>query len=173
MVFAENVGHTGRAYFLSPILFAGDCLKRFGFKATFMTGLTICGCGCLVFWPSAVLQSYTGFCISMFIVGAGLATIEVGANIFMVLCGPPEYSEIRLNLAQSVQPVGSLLSSLIAGRVLPDVEHRSKNTSLADVQWIYLAFGLFAFLLAFSIHYVDVPEVKFVPPVATCTPGFP
>lgn len=140
-----------------------------------MTGLTICGCGCLVFWPSAVLRSYVGFCISMFIVGSGLATIEVGANIFMVLCGPERYSEIRLNLAQGLQPVGSLLSSLIAGKVLPDVSRRSGDASLADVQWIYLAFGMFAFLLAFTFYYVDVPEVKLVvpPPTGNIPSGFP
>jgi len=57
-------------------------LKRCGFKATIMAGLTIAGCGCLVFWPSAVLQSYEGFCVSMLLMGMGLATCVPALTIF-------------------------------------------------------------------------------------------
>jgi len=68
-------------------------LKGYGFKATIMAGLTIAGCGCLVFWPSAVLQSYEGFCISMFLVGMGLATWVPALVIF---CGEANFSsELR------------------------------------------------------------------------------
>lgn len=61
-------------YFAAPLLFSGFSLKRYGFKVTFIIGLCIDGCGCLIYWPSAVLQSYPGFCISMVVVGSGLAT---------------------------------------------------------------------------------------------------
>ena len=60
-------------------------LKRYGFKATIMVGLAIAGCGCLVFWPSAVLQSYEGFCVSMFLVGMGLATWVPAPAVFFGL----------------------------------------------------------------------------------------
>lgn len=42
----------------------------------------------------------------MFVVGAGLSTLETGADNFLAICGPPRYSEIRLNLAQGIQGVG-------------------------------------------------------------------
>lgn len=63
--------------------------------------------GCLLFWPSVLGRSFGGFCGSMFVVGAGLATLETAADPFLAICGPPRYSEIRLNLAQAVQGVGS------------------------------------------------------------------
>ncbi|RPB00539.1 MFS general substrate transporter [Choiromyces venosus 120613-1] len=152
------------AYAIMPLFIGGPVLKRYGFKATIMTGLTIAGCGCLIFWPSAVLESYEGFCVSMFFVGTGLATIECAANLFMTLCGPAKYSEIRLNLVQGVQPVGIILASTFASKVLPTIyknpEGSLAETSLVDIQWIYLAFGLFSFILAFAFYYADIPEVK-------------
>ncbi|CUS12976.1 unnamed protein product [Tuber aestivum] len=155
---------TEQAYAIAPQLIGGPVLKRYGFKATIITGLTASGCGCLVFWPSGVLRSYEGFCTSMFLVGMGLATIECAANLFMILCGPSEYSEIRLNLVQGVQPVGTLLASIFASEVLPAVaenrEGSPAETWLIDAQWIYLAFGLFTFILAFAFYYADIPEVR-------------
>ncbi|CAZ83370.1 unnamed protein product [Tuber melanosporum] len=152
------------AYAIAPLLIGGPVLKRYGFKATIMVGLTISGCGCLVFWPSAVLRSYGGFCASMFLVATGLAMIECAANLFMILCGPTKYSEIRLNLVQSVQPVGILLASTFASKVLPTVSGTQERiltvTSLIDAQWIYLAFALFTFILAFAFYYADIPEVS-------------
>jgi FHS family L-fucose permease-like MFS transporter len=35
----------------------------------------------------------------------------------MSICGPPKYSEIRLNLAQAVQGVGSMAAPLLASYV--------------------------------------------------------
>ncbi|PWW80720.1 MFS general substrate transporter [Tuber magnatum] len=152
------------AYAIAPQLIGGPVLKRYGFKATIITGLTAAGCGCLVFWPSGVLRSYGGFCSSMFLVGMGLATIECAANLFMILCGPTKYSEIRLNLVQGVQPIGTVLASIFASKVLPTVaedrEVSPAETWLIDAQWIYLAFGLFTFLLAFAFYYANIPEVK-------------
>jgi FHS family L-fucose permease-like MFS transporter len=68
-------------------------------------------------WPSGVKHSFGGFCGSMFVVGAGLATLETAADPFLSICGPPRYSEIRLNLAQAFQAVGSFVAPLLASRV--------------------------------------------------------
>ncbi len=87
------------AYFICPLTISGWILRRFGFRVTFMTGLAVLAVGCLLFWPSGVKKSFGGFCGSMFIVGAGLSTLETGADNFLSICGPPRYSEIRLNLA--------------------------------------------------------------------------
>lgn len=82
----------------------------------------------------------------------------------MILCGPAKYSEIRLNLAQGVQPVGILLASMLASNVLPTVPEKRRGslpvTSLIDAQWIYLGFGIFSFILAFAFYYADIPEAK-------------
>jgi hypothetical protein len=145
------------AYLVGTLTFGRLVLKNWGFKACYIVGLCIYACGTLIFWPSAVLTSFPAFLVSNFIVGLGLSTLEISANPFVALCGPPEYMEIRLNLSQGVQAVGSVVSPLLAQKVL--FKNVVGNTgSLIDVQWTYLGIALFTVLLAVAYYYVPLPE---------------
>ncbi|KAK4039164.1 hypothetical protein C8A01DRAFT_47302 [Parachaetomium inaequale] len=136
-----------------------------GFKATIMAGLLIYGVGTIMFWPGAVVGAYGGFMASSFVVGFGLAVLETAANPFLVLCGPPEYADARLLLAQGVQAVGSVLSGLLADRIffvarLEGDRGTLNSTTLVDVQWTYLAVTLLSVLLALFFYYVPLPEAS-------------
>lgn len=145
-------------YFIGPPLVGRTVLKHWGFKSTFITGLCIYACGTLIFWPSAVLTSYSAFIVSNFIVGFGLAVLETAANPFIALCGPLENSEIRLNISQGVQAVGSVVSPLLAKKVL--FKKVTDVSSLVDVQWTYLGIALFDVLLAVAFYYLPIPEAS-------------
>lgn len=145
-------------YLVGPPLIAQIVLKRWGFKSTFITGLCIYACGTLIFWPSAILNSYAAFAVSNFIVGLGLAVLETAANPFIALCGPQENSEVRLNISQGVQAIGSVLSPLLAKKVL--FKSVTDVSSLVDVQWTYLGIALFDVLLAVAFYYLPVPEAS-------------
>ncbi|RCI08570.1 hypothetical protein L249_4777 [Ophiocordyceps polyrhachis-furcata BCC 54312] len=169
----------GGGYFLGPLLVGGWILRRDehhrsqrhgevdadnvgGFKATFIVGLCIYGIGTIIFWPSAVTNSYGGFMLSNFVVGFGLSVLEVGANTFMVLCGPAEFGPTRLLLAQAVQGVGSVLSGLLADKVffknIANDDPRDSMT-LINVQWTYLGITLLCVVLGLFFFYVPLPEV--------------
>lgn len=107
-----------------------------------MTGLCVLAVGCLLMWPSGVKHSFGGFCGSMFVVGAGLSTLETAADPFLSICGPPRYFEIRLNLAQAVQAVGSFVAPLLASRVF-FAKTVDTNQGLKNVQWTYLGVACF------------------------------
>lgn len=160
MTSAQTLGiHSAyfSAYLIGTLTFGRLVLKHWGFKACYMVGLCLYACGTLIFWPSAVLTSFPAFLVSNFIVGLGLSTLEISANPFVALCGPPEYMEIRLNLSQGVQAIGSVVSPLLAQKVLfKDVA--GETGSLIDVQWTYLAIALFTVLLAVAFYYVPLPE---------------
>ena len=146
------------AYFLCPITISGWILRRFGFRVTFMTGLSVLAIGCLLFWPSGVKRSFGGFCGSMFVVGAGLSTLETAADPFLSICGPPRYSEIRLNLAQAVQGCGSFVAPLLASRVF--FAHTVNNAQgLKNVQWTYLGVACFVGLLLILFFLAPMPEI--------------
>lgn len=145
-------------YAIGPLLVGRPVLKNWGFKSTFITGLCIYGCGALIFWPSAVLTSSAAFTISNFIVGCGLGVLETAANPFISLCGPLENAEIRLNISQGVQAIGSVVSPLLAQKVL--FKSVKDVASLVDVQWTYLGIALFDVLLAVAIYYLPVPEAS-------------
>ncbi|KAL4875003.1 major facilitator superfamily domain-containing protein [Aspergillus karnatakaensis] len=145
-------------YLVAPPVVGRTVLKRWGFKATFITGLCFYACGSLIFWPSAVLTSYSAFLVSNFITGCGLAILETAANPFIALCGPLENSEVRLNISQGVQAVGSVLSPLLAKKVL--FRSVTSVSSLVDVQWTYLGIALFDVLLALAFYYLPIPEAS-------------
>lgn len=183
---AQTLGLTsvyfGGGYFFGPIL-VGEWLLRHdehhrshkkrrdtnsiepdvgGFKTTFIVGLLIYGTGTIMFWPGAVLAAYGGFMVSSFVVGFGLAVLETAANPFLILCGPPEYADTRLLLAQGVQAVGSVLSGLLANNVFfatIEEDRPVDSTTLIDVQWTYLAVTLLSVLLALYFYYMPLPEV--------------
>ena len=88
---AQGAGLSGAyfgAYFLGPLTYSGYILRKWGYRATFITGLIIYGIGALMFWPSGVKRSFGGFVGSMFIVGSGLSTLETSANPFIAVCKP-------------------------------------------------------------------------------------
>ncbi|KAM0808474.1 putative Major facilitator superfamily (MFS) profile domain-containing protein [Seiridium cardinale] len=181
MTVAQTIGLTsmyfGVGYLLGPLI-VGEWILRHdehrrtrkhdgsptvgGFKATFILGLSIYGIGTIMFWPSAVLTSFPGFMISNFVVGFGLAVLETAANPFIVLCGPLNYAEMRLCLAQGIQAVATVISQLLAQKVfftgIQGTE--TDSTLLLDVQWTYLAITLLCAALALFFYYLPLPEVS-------------
>lgn len=141
-------------YLIGPLTFGRIVFQVWGFKVCYMVGLVVYACGALVFWPSAVLTSFPAFLVSNFIVGAGLSTLELAANPFIALCGPPEYAEVRLNLSQGVQAIGTIVSPLLAKKVL----FTASASNLIDVQWTYLGLSFFSIALAVIYFYVPLPE---------------
>ncbi|KAJ9619568.1 hypothetical protein H2203_008348 [Taxawa tesnikishii (nom. ined.)] len=143
-------------YAFGPITFGRSVLKRWGFKACYTVGLAIYACGTLIFWPAAVLTSFTAFIIVNFIVGMGLSTLEIAANPFIALCGPMEYAEIRLNLSQGFQAIGTVVAPLIAHKAM--FQDNMSAPSLVDTQWAYLGIAFFTVFLAVAYYYVPLPE---------------
>lgn len=142
-------------YLIGPLTLGRFVLKSYGFKASMMVGLTIYGCGSLIFWPSAVLTSFTAFIFANFILAFGLSCLEIAANPYVILCGPRENGAIRLNLSQAFQAIGTVASTAIATRVL-----LKNSSSLVNTQWAYLGIALLAFVLAVIFYYVPLPEVS-------------
>lgn len=182
MSTAETIGlssiYFGGGYLVGPLL-VGEWILRHdehsrsrrkkngpdqigGYRATFIVGLCFYGVGTIMFWPSAVLTSFAGFMICNFVVGFALAIIETGANPFLVFCGPMDYAEMRLCLAQGIQAATTVLSGLLAQKVFFTTLDASGGTSslvLLDVQWTYLAITLLCVVLALFFYYMPLPEV--------------
>jgi FHS family L-fucose permease-like MFS transporter len=76
----------------------------------------------------------------------------------VILGGPPRYSEIRINIAQAFNGIGTVVAPVLASYVF------FKNTgtdqqSLESVQWTYLAIACFVFLLAIVYYFSPIPEI--------------
>ncbi|KAF2157170.1 MFS general substrate transporter [Myriangium duriaei CBS 260.36] len=143
-------------YFVGPLTVGRLVLKKWGFKACYNVGLATYACGTLIFWVAAVLTSFPTDVVVNFIVGVGLSILETGANPFISLCGPPEYAEIRLNLSQGFQAIGTIIAPLIAEKAF--TKYTNNAPSLINTQWAYLGIAFFTCMLAFAYYYVPLPE---------------
>ena len=77
------------AYLPAACGYANWVLRHYGYKATFMLGLTLYGIGALCMWPAGLNRSFGGFCAATFVIGSGLGSLETAANPFMAVTGPP------------------------------------------------------------------------------------
>jgi FHS family L-fucose permease-like MFS transporter len=93
-------------------------VKRYSYKKGIMLGLALYAVGALLFYPAARFEVFTFFLLSLYILTFGLAFLETTANPYILEMGPEETATRRLNLAQSFNPVGSLLGMFVASKFI-------------------------------------------------------
>lgn len=104
------------AFYLGYFLFAmpaGLLMRRYGYKAGIVVGLTLYGAGAFLFYPAAALRTYGFFLFALFVIASGLSFLETSANPFVTVLGPAEGAERRLNFAQAFNPLGSIAGVMI------------------------------------------------------------
>ena len=92
---------------------AAIIMQRKGYKFGLVMGLFLYVIGTLLFWPAAMVGQYGFFLLALFVIAAGLACLETGANPFIAQLGDSATSERRLNLAQAFNPLGAISGALI------------------------------------------------------------
>src|SRR5690606_8570237 len=70
--------------------------------------------GGLLFYPSSKTMEYWHFLVSLYILAGGLSILETSANPYIIVLGPEETGTQRLNLAQSFNPIGSILGVVLS-----------------------------------------------------------
>ncbi|KAF2846493.1 MFS general substrate transporter [Plenodomus tracheiphilus IPT5] len=146
------------AYPLASLGHANWLLRHWGYKAVFIWGLFLYGVGSLIAWPCLVYRSFGGFCAAIFVIGNGLGSLETAANPYLAVCGPPRYSEIRINVAQAFNGIGTVVAPVLASYVFFKNTGTDEN-ALKNVQWTYLAIACFVFALAVVYFFSPIPEI--------------
>jgi len=100
------------AYFLMAIP-AGMILKKWGYKATMISGLLAFAFGAFLFVPAANNLSYITFLVALFIIGCGLTMLETSANPYAAVLGNSSKATSRLNLAASFNGLAAMVAPLI------------------------------------------------------------
>ena len=155
-------------------------IRRFSYKKGILLGLLLYAVGAFLFIPAAAKESFTFFCLSLYILTFGLAFLETTANPFILSLGAKENSTRRLNLAQSFNPVGSLTGMAVASwivlpRLLSD-QHRdaagvnhfaelSESVKAAErvhdlgaIRDAYVALGIAVVIVFIIIAITRMPE---------------
>ena len=93
-------------------------IRKYSYKSGILLGLALYATGAFLFIPAAAQQSFTFFCLSLYILTFGLAFLETTANPFILSLGAKETSTRRLNMAQAFNPIGSLCGMSVASLVV-------------------------------------------------------
>lgn len=73
-----------------------------------------------------------------------------------LVCGPPRYAEIRINISQAFNGIGTVVAPVLGSYVFFAFDD---ETALRNVQWVYLAIAIFVFILAFVFFLSVIPEI--------------
>src|SRR6202142_502674 len=148
-------------YFLAALP-AGWLMERIGYKKGILTGLMICAMGALLFIPAASSLLYVFFLFALFVMACGQSFLEVAANPYVTILGPPESSERRLNLAQSFNSVGAVVTPYIgAAFILPNTKAGAAATDeVKTVIGPYVVIAGVFLLVAVMILLTRLPETQ-------------
>ena len=105
------------AYFVFSIPSA-KIIDTIGYKKTIVAGLLTMAVGALVFIPAASLPSYPVFLTALIILAAGITALQVAANPYVAVLGPPETASSRLNLAQAFNSLGTTIGPYLGGLLI-------------------------------------------------------
>jgi FHS family L-fucose permease-like MFS transporter len=89
-------------------------IKKFSYKAGVLLGLGMFVIGSLLFYPASITMNYFHFLGALYILAGGLSILETSANPYIIAMGPEETGTRRLNLAQSFNPIGSILGVVLS-----------------------------------------------------------
>jgi FHS family L-fucose permease-like MFS transporter len=152
------------AFFLAYLVFsdpASKLIEIVGYKRTMVVSLFIQVAGCLLFVPAAKLVSFQLFLTAVFVVGAGVTSLQTAVNPYAAILGPEESAPIRLNLAQAFNSIGGTIAPLVAGAfILTDQSVTASKASIADtVRGPYLAIAAALLILGFAVAFSHLPPV--------------
>ena len=102
------------AYFIVSLP-AAALIKKVGYKFGIVSGLSIAGIGCLLFYPSAGMQSYPLFLFSLFVLASGITCLQVSANPYVASLGSAQTASSRLNLTQAFNSLGTTVAPFFGG----------------------------------------------------------
>jgi FHS family L-fucose permease-like MFS transporter len=162
------------AYFLMAIP-AGMILKKWGYKATMISGLLAFAFGAFLFVPAANNLSYITFLIALFIIGCGLTMLETSANPYAAVLGDPAKATSRLNLAASFNGLAAMVAPLIGGLFILSGKSHTKDElaamtdvnrnsyfleEAASVKTPYITLGVVLLVIAVIFYFIHLPEIK-------------
>jgi FHS family L-fucose permease-like MFS transporter len=145
-----------------------------GYKRTMVAGLSISALGALLFLPAARVPSYPLFLAALMVLAAGITALQVAANPYVAVLGPPATASSRLNLAQAVNSLGHTTAPWIGGLLILNAAPKSaadlrqmsagalqayRIHEASSVQLPYLLIGLALLLIAVIIGLSKLPPM--------------
>ena len=129
-------------------------IRRRSFKSGIILGLLLYAAGAMLFLPAARVASYGFYLVAIYVMAGGCSVLETTANPYVMSMGDPGTATRRLNIAQSFNPVGSILGILMSKYFILD------DISLYSISGTYAALGLVLLGILVVMLFARMPSGK-------------
>jgi MFS transporter, FHS family, L-fucose permease len=161
------------AYFIMSLP-SGYIVEKIGYKKGIVLGLVIAGIGCLMFYPSAAVRSYGLFLTAFFVLASGITLLQVAANPYVTILGPPQTASSRLNLTQAFNSLGTTIAPIFGSMLIlsvavlstdalsalsPDELAAYQLKEAAAVQIPYVVLAVILFIIAGVFAVIKLPII--------------
>ncbi|WP_090154133.1 sugar MFS transporter [Dyadobacter soli] len=136
---------------------AGVLVSKFGFKQSMVAGFAVAAVGTFLFFPASLMHQYYLFLAALFILAVGIVILQVAANPYITLLGPPETASSRFNLIQALGSLGTTVAPLLGlWYILSETSHVGQSSEA--VRLPYLCITALVILIAFVISQLKLPN---------------
>src|SRR6202790_2444245 len=168
------------AFFLAYFIFSipsAKIIDAIGYQKTMVVGLLTMGLGAFLFVPAAIALSYPLFLGALMVLAAGITALQVAANPYVSVLGPPETASSRLNLTQAFNSLGTTIGPYIGGLLILGTVAENKDTiskmstdalhamhlqEAASVKLPYIVIGLILLIFAVIMSLFKLPTIPSV-----------
>ena len=165
----------GLGYFIFALP-AAIFIKKYSYKSGILLGLGLYIIGCLMFFPAKMTGNYFHFLGALWILFGGLSILETASNPYIIAMGSEKTGTRRLNLAQSFNPLGSIMGVVLSQIfILSELNSASaseralmatsdlqaiQNSELNAVTMTYVSIGFLLLILWLVIALVKMPKAS-------------
>jgi FHS family L-fucose permease-like MFS transporter len=161
------------AYFVFSVPL-GRVVEWIGYKWTMVAGLFTMGLGALLFIPAASVPSYPLFLFALIVLAGGITALQVSANPYVAVLGPPRTASSRLNLAQAFNSLGTTIAPYLGGMLILSAAPKTMEEirqmpagalqayrlhQASSIKLPYLVLGLIAIALGVVIAAFKLPPI--------------
>ena len=129
-------------------------VKKFSYKAGIILGLMLYAGGAILFLPAAKTESYLFYLVAIYILAGGCSVLETTANPYILSMGSAETATRRLNIAQSLNPIGSIMGIILSKQFI------LRDISLNSISETYMGLGLVLLAIMIIMLMSRMPEGK-------------
>jgi FHS family L-fucose permease-like MFS transporter len=152
------------AYFVFSVPSA-KIIDWIGYKKAMIVGLVTMVVSCLAFYPAAKIPSFPFFLAALIVLATGITILQVAANPYVAVLGPPRTASSRLNLTQAFNSLGTAVFPWIGAHLILGttatamVQSTSKEADAVVKLYVYF-FAAALVLLAIGIGMFKLPKIE-------------
>lgn len=151
-------------------------ISRFSYKSGILLGLALYAAGTMLFYPAGQAASYPFFLFAIYVMAGGCSILETTANPYILSMGSPETATRRLNIAQTLNPLGAICGILLSRHfILSELQEagaaeragmdaaalaRIQSHELGAVSGTYMAIGCILLVLLVVIMLTRMPAER-------------